>query len=47
MRGDIAIPEFQRAFEWDAKRVAELADSLYKGYPIGMLIFWEKEDEKE
>ena len=43
--GKIVLPEFQRAFVWDSEMIAELADSLYKEYPIGMLIFWEKDDK--
>jgi uncharacterized protein with ParB-like and HNH nuclease domain len=36
----IAIPEIQRPFVWDATKVRNLLDSLYKGYPIGYLIAW-------
>ncbi len=43
--GGVETPEFQRAFVWDAKRVAEFVDSIYKGYPIGMLIFWRRPNE--
>ena len=43
--GKIVVPEFQRTFVWDTEMIAELADSLYKEYPIGMLIFWEKDNE--
>jgi len=38
--GEIAIPEIQRPFVWDASKVRDLMDSLYKGYPIGYLIIW-------
>src|SRR3954453_315547 len=38
--GEIAIPEIQRPFVWDATRVRNLLDSLYKGFPIGYLIAW-------
>jgi len=38
--GEIAIPEIQRPFVWDATMVRNLLDSLYKGYPIGYLIVW-------
>jgi uncharacterized protein with ParB-like and HNH nuclease domain len=37
---DIAIPEIQRPFVWDATKVRDLIDSLYQGYPIGYLIIW-------
>ncbi|MCU0472501.1 MAG: DUF262 domain-containing protein [Bacteroidales bacterium] len=38
--GEIAIPEIQRPFVWDATKVRNLLDSLYQGYPIGYLIVW-------
>src|SRR5271170_6841888 len=38
--GEIAIPEIQRPFVWDATKVRNLLDSLYHGYPIGYLIAW-------
>ena len=37
---EIAIPEIQRPFVWDATKVRNLMDSLYQGYPIGYLIAW-------
>ena len=40
--GEIAIPEIQRPFVWDASKVRDLMDSLYQGYPIGYLIVWRK-----
>ena len=39
--GQIAIPEVQRPFVWDASKVRDLLDSLYKGYPIGYVITWQ------
>ncbi len=38
--GEVAIPEIQRPFVWDATRVRDLLDSLHRGYPIGYLITW-------
>ncbi len=38
--GEIAIPEIQRPFVWNATKVRDLIDSLYEGYPIGYLIAW-------
>ena len=38
--GEIAIPEIQRPFVWDATKVRNLLDSLYQGYPVGDLISW-------
>ena len=38
---EIAIPEIQRPFVWNAIKVRDLIDSLYQGYPIGYLIAWQ------
>ena len=38
--GEIAIPEIQRPFVWEPKKVRDLLDSLYRGYPVGYLIAW-------
>jgi hypothetical protein len=38
--GEVAIPEIQRPFVWDASKVRDLMDSLYHGYPVGYLIAW-------
>ena len=38
--GEIAIPEIQRPFVWDATKVRNFLDSLYQGYPVGYLIAW-------
>src|SRR4030042_2629198 len=38
--GEIAIPEIQRPFVWEATKVRKLLDSLYQGYPVGYLIAW-------
>src|SRR4030042_4748052 len=38
--GEIAIPEIQRPFVWNATKVRNLLDSLYQGYPVGYLIAW-------
>ena len=42
--GDIAIPEIQRPFVWDATKVRDLMDSLYKGFPVGYIIVWKNLD---
>lgn len=44
--GEIAIPEIQRPFVWDATKVRDLMDSLYQGYPIGYLIAWRNPNVK-
>jgi uncharacterized protein with ParB-like and HNH nuclease domain len=38
--GEVAIPEIQRPFVWDATKVRDFLDSLYSGYPVGYLIAW-------
>lgn len=43
---EIAIPEIQRPFVWDATKVRDLLDSLYSGYPIGYLIIWKNPNVK-
>ena len=45
-QGEIAIPEIQRLFVWDATKVRDLIDSLYKGYPVGYIITWKNPDVK-
>lgn len=47
--GDIALPDIQRPFVWSNKlhKIRDLFDSLYKGYPIGYLVFWENADRKD
>jgi hypothetical protein len=39
--GEIAIPEIQRPFVWEATKVRDLLDSLFRGYPVGYLIAWQ------
>lgn len=43
---DIAIPEIQRPFVWEARKVRDLIDSLYKGFPVGYLIITQSHDLK-
>lgn len=38
--GEVRIPAFQRGFVWEPEAVAFLMDSLYKGFPIGSILFW-------
>ena len=42
--GEIAIPEIQRPFVWNAAKVRDFIDSLYCGYPVGYLIAWRNPD---
>lgn len=38
--GEIGLPELQRPFVWPNTKVRDLFDSMYKGYPVGYLLFW-------
>jgi hypothetical protein len=40
--GRLRKPTFQRMFVWRREDVIALFDSIFKGYPIGSLIFWER-----
>ena len=42
--GQIAIPDIQRPFVWNAAKVRDFIDSLYHGYPVGYLIAWQNPD---
>lgn len=44
--GDIAIPEIQRPFVWNATKVRNFLDSLFQGFPVGFLIAWKNPDVK-
>jgi len=44
--GEIAVPEIQRPFVWDATKVRNFLDSLIQGYPVGFLIVWRNPDIK-
>ena len=39
-RGDVALPDIQRPFVWPNRKVRDLLDSMYKGFPVGYLLFW-------
>lgn len=38
--GDIGLPDIQRPFVWKAAKVRDLFDSMYRGFPVGYLLFW-------
>jgi hypothetical protein len=38
--GNIGLPDIQRPFVWKNSKVRDLFDSMYKGYPVGYLLFW-------
>ena len=39
--GEIGLPDIQRPFVWKNAKVRDLFDSMYKGYPVGYLLFWQ------
>lgn len=39
--GEIGLPDIQRPFVWNDSKVRDLFDSMYRGYPIGYLLFWQ------
>ncbi len=39
VRGRVRIPVYQRELQWSAADVLSLFDSIYRGYPIGSLLF--------
>lgn len=43
-RGEIVLPEFQRAYVWKPTQVVRLLDSLYRGYPAGQVLLWDAAD---
>jgi hypothetical protein len=38
--GQIGLPEIQRPFVWPNTKVRDLFDSMYRGFPVGYLLFW-------
>ena len=43
--GEVRIPAFQREFVWEPDRVQFLMDSIFKGYPIGTVLFWRTKEK--
>src|SRR5680860_125852 len=39
--GEIGLPDIQRPFIWPNKKVRDLFDSMYNGFPVGYLLFWQ------
>jgi hypothetical protein len=38
--GFIGLPDIQRPFVWTPTKVRDLFDSMYRGFPVGYLLFW-------
>jgi hypothetical protein len=43
-RGELRLPEIQRHYVWQATRVRDLFDSLYRSYPSGSILMWETDE---
>ena len=39
--GEIGLPDIQRPFVWKNAKVRDLFDSMYRGFPVGYLLFWQ------
>lgn len=42
--GRYELPDFQRDLEWKKDDRIKLFDSIYRGFPIGDILFWEPEE---
>lgn len=38
--GELQLPEMQRQYVWTKNKVRDLLDSLYRGYPSGIILAW-------
>ena len=41
------LPNIQRGFVWEPKKIENLFDSLMRGFPISSFLFWEVKDDDE
>ncbi|MGJ5591796.1 GmrSD restriction endonuclease domain-containing protein [Micrococcus lylae] len=39
--GRVRLPDIQRPFVWGNAKVRDLVDSMYRGFPVGQVMFWE------
>lgn len=46
-KGRLRIPVFQRGLRWNRQEACKLIDSIYRGYPVGTLLFWETKAQAE
>lgn len=37
--GEIGLPDIQRPFVWSNTKVRDLFDSMFRGFPVGHLLF--------
>lgn len=45
--GTLRLPEMQREYVWTAAKVRDLFDSLYRGYPSGVILAWEPSESED
>lgn len=45
--GALRLPDLQRPFVWPATKVRDLLDSMYRGYPVGELMFWNQHESAD
>ncbi|NMM88641.1 hypothetical protein B2J88_30565 [Rhodococcus sp. SRB_17] len=43
--GVIQLPDLQRPFVWPKSKIRDLLDSMYRGYPVGEIMFWNVSQE--
>ena len=43
-RGEVLLPEMQRAYVWKGPQVARLIESIYREYPSGQILLWDTID---
>ena len=44
--GSYVIPYFQRGFEWEARMVCDLFESILQAYYTGLILFWDLDPEE-
>src|SRR5271165_644058 len=44
--GTVRLPDIQRPFVWSNSKIRDLIDSMYRGYPVGELMFWANRDSE-
>lgn len=47
LAGRLRIPAFHRPLKWQQRDVLKLLDSIYRAYPIGTLLLWQRSAEAE
>lgn len=46
-QGEVRVPKFQRPLRWRQEDVLRLLDSIWRGYPVGSLLFWKRSADAE